>query len=230
MNMVMGGIYCVEKLKTISLKVGQWIAFYVILSLVILLLYTIGKPLFERQEMLEQEANRTIVKQETPKLELASQKVTEVAYELKEELFDDGDNIDYTGYNSTRNRTKPKTNTPKYEKTDVEVNSEEPAVYVKVNGEEHKFDLQKNETRKFEKGKVVVNQDSKISLDITVPKEHSLNIYTEGGVSYDTLTFKPVLNIGMEKVNGDFSYGYKYTPLNHTHYVYAKYNVAKLKF
>lgn len=60
--------------------------------------------------------------------------------------------------------------TGEQEKTDVELVKEQPAVYVKVNGKDHKFDLKESETQKFEDGKLLLEQSSQIALDIKIPE------------------------------------------------------------
>lgn len=50
---------------------------------------------------------------------------------------------------------------------DVQITKEPPQVVVDYNGEQTKFDTLDNETQKFDKGKLQVDQTSKVTLDIT---------------------------------------------------------------
>ena len=67
---------------------------------------------------------------------------------------------------------------------DVELNKAQPQVGVKVNGQDYKFDLVQGETKKFDKGKVVMDQSSTLKLDIKVPEQTNrvkLGVYGEAG-------------------------------------------------
>lgn len=50
---------------------------------------------------------------------------------------------------------------------DIQITKEPPQVVVDYNGEQTKFDTLDNETQKFDKGKLQVDQTSKVTLDIT---------------------------------------------------------------
>ena len=50
---------------------------------------------------------------------------------------------------------------------DVQITKEPPQVVVDYNGEQTKFDTLDNETQKFDKGKLQVDQTSKVTLDVT---------------------------------------------------------------
>jgi len=52
------------------------------------------------------------------------------------------------------------------EKTDVEANINQPTVNVKVNGMAHDFKLEQKENQKFENGKVVLDQNTTLKLDV----------------------------------------------------------------
>ena len=54
------------------------------------------------------------------------------------------------------------------EKTDVEVRMEKPAVSVKVNGQPYSFALLAGETQKFDQGKISLQQDSTIGIELAV--------------------------------------------------------------
>jgi len=54
------------------------------------------------------------------------------------------------------------------EKTDVQLATTKPVVGVKVNGQSWQFDLKDGETQKFENGKVVLDQNSSIGIDLDV--------------------------------------------------------------
>lgn len=55
------------------------------------------------------------------------------------------------------------------EATDVQADVSQPAVNVKVNGQDYKFSLLQGESQKFQEGKVVLTQTSQIGMDIKVP-------------------------------------------------------------
>lgn len=50
---------------------------------------------------------------------------------------------------------------------DVQITKEKPQVVVDYNGEQTKFDTLDNETQKFDKGKLQVDQTSRVTLDVT---------------------------------------------------------------
>ncbi len=50
---------------------------------------------------------------------------------------------------------------------DVQITKEPPQVVVDYNGQQTKFDTLDNETQKFDKGKLQVDQTSKVTLDVT---------------------------------------------------------------
>ena len=117
-------------------------------------------------------------------------------------------------------------NAPTYvqEDTDVEANIEKPAVVVKVNGKTQKFDLQENETQKFENGKVVLDQKSTVELDIKVPERHELNVY--GQEEFREGKFHS--QVGIDKQNGKLVYGAKYDITDKESVYYIRYNLVKM--
>ena len=117
-------------------------------------------------------------------------------------------------------------NIPTYvkEDTDVEANIEKPAVTVKVNGKTQKFNLQQNETQKFEDGKVVLNQKSTVEFDIKVPERHELNVY--GQEEFRAGKFHS--QIGIDKQNGKLVYGAKYDINDKEPIYYVRYNLVKM--
>lgn len=50
---------------------------------------------------------------------------------------------------------------------DVEIHADAPSIVVDYNGEKTAFDAVSSETQKFDKGKLQVNQQSKVTLDVT---------------------------------------------------------------
>ncbi|VBB09654.1 Hypothetical protein LUCI_4952 [Lucifera butyrica] len=64
---------------------------------------------------------------------------------------------------------KTKQEITRQEGTDVQADIQKPAVNVKVNGQDYKFDLLQGETQKFQTGKVVMDQTSSVGVNITVP-------------------------------------------------------------
>lgn len=73
---------------------------------------------------------------------------------------------------------------------DIELNHEKPNVSVKVNGgETYKFDLLEDESSKFEKGKLDINQSSSMKLDITTDdyKKSKWQLTTAVNADKDTL-------------------------------------------
>lgn len=117
-------------------------------------------------------------------------------------------------------------NVPTYvqEDTDVEANIEKPAVTVKVNGKTQKFDLQQNETQKFENGKVVLDQKSTVEFDIKVPERHELNVY--GQEEFREGKFHS--QVGIDKQNGKLVYGAKYDITDKEPVYYIRYNLVKM--
>ena len=117
-------------------------------------------------------------------------------------------------------------NVPTYvqEDTDVEANIEKPAVVVKVNGKTQKFDLQENETQKFENGKVVLDQKSTVEFDIKVPERHELNVY--GQEEFRAGKFHS--QVGIDKQNGKLVYGAKYDITDKEPVYYVRYNLVKM--
>lgn len=117
-------------------------------------------------------------------------------------------------------------NVPTYvqENTDVEANIEKPAVVVKVNGKTQKFDLQQNETQKFENGKVVLDQKSTVEFNIKVPERHELNVY--GQEEFSAGKFHS--QVGIDKQNGKLVYGAKYDITDKEPIYYVRYNLVKM--
>lgn len=117
-------------------------------------------------------------------------------------------------------------NIPTYvkEDTDVEANIEKPAVTVKVNGKTQKFNLQQNETQKFEDGKVVLNQKSTVEFDVKVPERHELNVY--GQEEFRAGKFHS--QVGIDKQNGKLIYGAKYDITDKEPVYYVRYNLVKM--
>ena len=117
-------------------------------------------------------------------------------------------------------------NIPTYvkEDTDVEANIEKPAVTVKVNGKTQKFNLQQNETQKFEDGKVVLNQKSTVEFDVKVPERHELNVY--GQEEFRAGKFHS--QVGIDKQNGKLIYGAKYDITDKEPIYYVRYNLVKM--
>ena len=117
-------------------------------------------------------------------------------------------------------------NVPTYvqEDTDVEASIEKPAVVVKVNGKKQKFNLQQNETQKFEDGKVVMNQTSEVTFDIKVPERHELDVY--GQEEFRAGKFHS--QVGIDKKNGKLVYGAKYDITDKEPIYYVRYNLVKM--
>lgn len=117
-------------------------------------------------------------------------------------------------------------NVPTYvkEDTDVEANIKKPAVTVKVNGKTQKFNLQQNETQKFEDGKVVLNQKSTVEFDVKVPERHELNVY--GQEEFRAGKFHS--QVGIDKQNGKLVYGAKYDITDKEPVYYVRYNLVKM--
>lgn len=59
--------------------------------------------------------------------------------------------------------------TGRKEKTDVELNTQEKAVFVKINGKEHEVPIDIKESSKMESGKLVVTDTSRADINITGP-------------------------------------------------------------
>ena len=117
-------------------------------------------------------------------------------------------------------------NVPTYvkEDTDVEASIEKPTVTVKVNGKTQKFDLQQNETQKFENGKVVLDQKSTVEFDVKVPERHELNVY--GQEEFHACKFHS--QVGIDKQNGKLVYGAKYDITDQEPVYYIRYNLVKM--
>nr|DAT38112.1 MAG TPA: hypothetical protein [Caudoviricetes sp.] len=117
-------------------------------------------------------------------------------------------------------------NKPVYvqEDTDVEANIDKPQVTVKVNGKKTKFDLQQNETQKFENGKVVLDQKSTVEFDVKVPDRHELNVY--GQEEFRAGKFHS--QVGIDKQNGKLIYGAKYDITDKEPVYYVRYNLVKM--
>lgn len=110
------------------------------------------------------------------------------------------------------------------EDTDVEANIEQPKVTVKVNGKKQQFDLKQTETKKFEDGKVVVDQKSEVTFDVKVPDRHELNVYAQEEFRAGKFHHQ----VGVEKENGKFVYGAKYDFVDKEPFYYARYNLVKM--
>lgn len=67
------------------------------------------------------------------------------------------------------------------ERTDVEVRMEKPAVSVKVNGQPYTFALLAGETRKFDQGKISLQQESTIGIELAV-KPQLVDRTKSGGI------------------------------------------------
>lgn len=114
------------------------------------------------------------------------------------------------------------------EDTDVELNQAKPQVSVKVNGKTTKFDLQSNETQKFQNGKLQVDQTNTINFDVKVPDRHELNVY--GYAKASSSGSQPQSGIGVEKHNGRFHYGVEkdLTGSDKDTRAFARYDLVKL--
>ena len=110
------------------------------------------------------------------------------------------------------------------EDADVEATIEQPKVSVKVNGQEHKFDLVQGETQKFENGKLVMNQQSQITFDLNVPDRNELLLSAEAEINGDGVT----PNVILEKRNGKFHYGAKYDLKENELSGFVKYDAIRL--
>jgi len=64
--------------------------------------------------------------------------------------------------------TDPKTNS--IEKTDVQFENKQGKIYVKVNGKDFEVPADVQETTKFEKGKLMITEQSDMHINITAPK------------------------------------------------------------
>lgn len=56
------------------------------------------------------------------------------------------------------------------EKTDVQIDTSRPKVTVSVNGQEKQFQLATTEKQKFDKGKLVITEETQLKLDIKTPQ------------------------------------------------------------
>lgn len=78
------------------------------------------------------------------------------------------------------------------ESTDVQFDVAKAKVAVKVNGQDHEFDLLQGETQKFQDGKVSMQQTSTVGLDIKIPtidltRHNVLTVgamYTDGQINH----------------------------------------------
>jgi hypothetical protein len=66
------------------------------------------------------------------------------------------------------------------EKTDIEVNANKPDLNIKVNGKEAVFNKEYNENYLFERNKLVLDQQSKASINIEVPTIDKTKHYGAG--------------------------------------------------
>lgn len=82
------------------------------------------------------------------------------------------------------------------EDTDVEVNKALPSVSVKVNGVTTQMPLIQGETQKFDKGKVVVDQSTSLSIDVTAQVQTQI----EQGINnaFSAQAKKPQYKLGIE--------------------------------
>lgn len=110
------------------------------------------------------------------------------------------------------------------EDADVEATIEQPKVSVKVNGQDHKFDLVQGETQKFENGKLVMNQQSQITFDLNIPDRNELLLSAEAEINGDGVT----PNVILEKRNGKFHYGAKYDLKENELSGFVKYDAIRL--
>lgn len=111
------------------------------------------------------------------------------------------------------------------ENTDFEATIPQNKVVVKVNGKKQSFNLQQNETQKFEKGKLVLEQESTLNLDIKVPKRNELILYAQTEINNKGRLDN---KIGVEKTNGKFKYGGTYSITTGDKTVYARYDIVKV--
>lgn len=165
-----------------------------------------GYRMFHRETIVEQP--KTPVQTKIATLNNTQQTKTTLAYVPKEKELVYRDNV------------------PTYvtEDTDVEANIEQPHVTVKVNGKKQQFNLQQNETQKFEDGKVVMNQTSEVTFDIKVPERHELDVY--GQEEFRAGKFHS--QVGIDKKNGKLVYGAKYDITDKEPIYYVRYNLVKM--
>jgi hypothetical protein len=80
--------------------------------------------------------------------------------------------------------------------SDVEVNKALPKVSVAVNGTQHSMDLVQGETQKFDKGKIVVDQSSTLTVDVSAEVEAQV----EHGIAkaFAQQSKKPRVKLGIE--------------------------------
>lgn len=62
------------------------------------------------------------------------------------------------------------------EKTDVRVDAAKPQVTVSVNGQPYKVDVLSGERQKFEKGKLVITEETQLKLEIKTPPQPRLSL------------------------------------------------------
>ena len=108
--------------------------------------------------------------------------------------------------------------------SDVDVRIDKPQVSVKVNGQDHKFNLVQDETQKFDKGKVVLDQNSTVVFDVKVPNRNELTVSTEAEINKSSIHPSVVT----EKENGKFHYGAKYDMKDNELSGFVKYDVLKV--
>ena len=92
------------------------------------------------------------------------------------------------------------------ENTDFQANISRPKIGVKVNGQDHEFDLLQGETQKFENGKIVMNQESAIKFEVEVPTVHQkwrVGAYTDWTVGDDRPDVGARLNKQFRHWDGD---------------------------
>lgn len=153
---------------------------------------------FNKETIVEQ--NKTSVQSQIPKVKQVQNTKTTFAYEPKQVV----------------NGVK--------EDTDVEAVVEQPKVTVKVNGQNHKFDLKQGETQKFQDGKVVMNQTSEVVFDVKVPDRHELTVYAQEELRANQ--FHHV--VGVEKRNGKLHYGAEYDFKDKEPSYFVRYDVKKV--
>ena len=102
------------------------------------------------------------------------------------------------------------------EKTDVEASVAQPSVDVRVNGQPYKFGLLQNETQKFEQGKVSLQQNSQIAVELQI-QPHVIDNTKTGGIdvffgrySGVTIQHKRIgMDIGTNGRDTDFRFRWK---------------------
>ncbi len=74
------------------------------------------------------------------------------------------------------------------ERTDVQIEAAKPKVTVKVNGKETVFAALTEEKQKFEKGKLVITEDTQLRLEIKTPPRPRYNVGVGWGTNGVALT------------------------------------------